>query len=253
LSIFTSAFTELSIMRKGILLLLFGVGVVAALPSCRGDDAIHADPFVPDQSFVEQFDTMQNAFGRGWQAVNRSTPLGPASWTQAPGTPSMSAYSSRGTLKGAAYASYQSTAGVANGIISNWLVSPAVIMQNGDKIIFYTKAEVFVGPGIASDFGTRLQVRINDTDEAVEVGDGNDPGKFNKLLLDINANEDEFNAGNPLPTAYPGDWTRFEARIVGLGKPVKGRFAFRYYLHNAGTNGAGNGVGIDSVTYIGKK
>src|SRR5688572_21161953 len=143
-------------MRIGLLSFLFCAGIAAGLQACRGDNDINAQTIVPDQSFIEQFDTMQNAFGRGWQAVNRSLPIGTDSWSQAPGTPSMSAYSTRGTIKGAAYASYLSTAGVDDGIISNWLVSPAVTMQNGDRIVFYTKADVFVGSGIASDFGTRL-------------------------------------------------------------------------------------------------
>ena len=71
--------------------------------------------------------------------------------------------------------------------------------------------------------------------------------------LDINSNEDEFLPNNPIPTAYPGNWTRFEATIFGLNKPAKGRFAFRYFLHGAGSSGAGNGIGVDSVAYVGKK
>src|SRR5918993_5913320 len=104
-------------MRKGYLLFFFiVVSFVATLQSCRNDEHLAAPPPVADQSFVEQFDTMQNAYNRGWRWMNRSVPVGPSVWTQAPGTASMSAYSSRGTNQGAAYADYLSTAGTNDGI-----------------------------------------------------------------------------------------------------------------------------------------
>ena len=241
-------------MRKGYLLLLFiGAFFAVTLQSCRNDAYLAAPPPVADQSFVEQFDTMQNAYNRGWRWLNRSVPVGPSVWTQAPGTASMSAYSSRGTNQGAAYADYLSTAGTNNGIISNWLVSPSVVMQNGDKIIFYTKTDVLGTGATATDFGARMQVCINETDDDLDVGTGDDAGKFSTVLLDINGNEDEYLPSNPIPTAYPGNWTRFQASVFGLNGPTKGRFAFRYFLHGAGSAGAGNGIGIDSVAYVGKK
>ena len=241
-------------MRKGyLLLLLIWAGFAFILQSCRNDEYLMAPPPVADQSFVEQFDTMQSAYGRGWRWINRSLPVGPSVWTQAPGTASMSAYSSRGTNQGAAYADYLSTAGTNAGIISNWLISPSVTMQNGDKIIFYTKTDVFGTGATATDFGARMQVCLTETNDGLNVGDGDDPGNFSRVILDINANEDEYIPSNPNPTAYPGDWTRFEATIFGLNGPTKGRFAFRYFLHGAGGAGAGNGIGVDSVAYVGKK
>lgn len=241
-------------MRKGyLLLLLVCAGFAVTLQSCRNDEYLLAPPPIADQSFVEQFDTMQNAYGRGWRWINRSIPIGPSVWTQAPGTASMSAYSSRGTNQGAAYADYLSTAGTNNGIISNWLISPSLTMHNGDKIIFYTKTDVAGTGATATDFGARMQVRINETDDGLNVGDGDEAGNFSTVLLDINSNEDEYTPVNPNPTAYPGNWTRFEATVFGLNGPTKGRFAFRYYLHGAGSAGAGNGIGIDSIAYVGKK
>ena len=93
-------------MRKGYLLLFIVAIFAVTLQSCRNDAYLAAPPPVADQSFVEQFDTMQNAYNRGWRWLNRSVPVGPSVWTQAPGTASMSAYSSRGTNQGAAYADY---------------------------------------------------------------------------------------------------------------------------------------------------
>lgn len=243
-------------MRKPLLFfLLVLAGFTVALQSCRNDEYLAAAPAVPNQSFVEQFDTMQNAYNRGWRWINRSTPVGPSVWTQAPGTATMSAYSSRGTNQGAAYADYNSTSSTTatGGIISNWLISPSLIMQNGDKIIFYTKTDVLGTGATATDFGARMQVCVNQTDDDLAVGTGDDPGKFKDVLLDINSNEDEYTPAAPLPTAYPGNWTRFEATVFGLNKPTRGRFAFRYYLHDAGAAGSGNGIGVDSVAYVGRK
>lgn len=241
-------------MRKGPLaLLLICAGIATGLQSCRNDEYLAAPPPIANQSFVEQFDTMQNAYNRGWRWLNRSTPIGPTTWMAAPGTAQMSAYSSRGTNTGAAYANYLSTAGTNNGTISNWLVSPSRMLQNGDKIIFYTKTEIFGTGATANDFGARMQVCINETDDDLDVGTGDDPGKFSTVLLDINPNEDEYLPSNPNPNAYPANWTRFEATVFGLNGAKKGRFAFRYYLHGAGSNGAGNGIGVDSVAYVGKK
>jgi hypothetical protein len=240
-------------MRKGSLsLFLFCVGF-ATLQSCRNDEYLAAPPPVPDQSFVEQFDTMQNAFNRGWRWINRSEPIGPSTWAQAPGTPTMSAYSSRGTNQGAAYADYLSTSGTNNGIISNWLISPSLTMQNGDRIIFYTRSNVETGVTPNTDYGARMQVCINESGDDLNVGTADDAGNFKTVLLEINPTEDAHLPNSPLPTAYPGTWTRFEATVFGLNKPIRSRFAFRYFLHGAGTNGAGNGIGVDSVAYISKK
>jgi hypothetical protein len=240
-------------IKRPLSLFLICVGLAATVQSCRNDEYLAAPPPVANQSFVEQFDTMQNAYNSGWRWLNRSTPIGVTSWMQAPGTAAMSAYSSRGTNAGAAYANYESTAGTNNGIISNWLVSPSVTMQNGDKIIFYTKTELFGTGATATDFGARMQVRMNETNDALNVGNGDDPGNFTTVLLEINSNEDEYIPSAPIATAYPGNWTRFEATVFGLNGPTKGRFAFRYFLHGAGSAGAGNGIGVDSVAYVGRK
>lgn len=239
-------------MRKGIwFLLLLCVGCSTFLQSCRNDEQLADLPPVPDQSFVEQFDTMQNAHQRGWRWANRSQPIGTTGWMQVPEPAgNMAAFSSRGTNRGAAYANYLSTSGTDNGTISNWLISPSLILKNGDKIVFYTKAQMDAAVRPNRDYRTRLQVCFNPTDDDIEVGDGDKPGKFSTVLLDINEAEAENVEGAAPPTSYPSNWTRFEATIKGLNKAQKSRFAFRYYLHNAGSNGAGLGVGIDSVTFV---
>lgn len=224
------------------------ITLITLLSSCKNDSYLRDAPLISDQSFVEEFDTMQNAYNRGWRWLNRSTPIGFTNWSQGPGTSSMLAYSSKGTNTGLAYSDYLSTAGTNDGIISNWLISPQITMQNGDKIIFYTKSELATA---GTDFGARLQVTYN-KDGDLFVGDGDNAGKFDNVMLDINPDEEAYIVTAPSPTAYPSDWTRFQATVTGLSNPVKGRFAFRYFLHDAGSNGLGNAIGIDSVAYIGK-
>jgi hypothetical protein len=129
-----------------------------------------------------------------------------------------------------------------------------VSMQDGDKIVFYTRTVLYnLGTGDSSDFANRLQVRISASGESVNVGSGDDPGDFSSALLDINPFSKEAHTNPYVPDAYPIRWTRFEATIGGLNGVTKGRFAFRYYLQGAGSNGLGSGVAVDSVAYIGKR
>ncbi|HEU4471884.1 MAG TPA: choice-of-anchor J domain-containing protein [Flavisolibacter sp.] len=243
-------------MRKSTfsVFLLCAVLSTVVLQSCKDDSNLLTPPPIPDQSFVEEFDTMQQAYNRGWRWINRSAPVGTTNWSAAPGPGSfMGAYSSTGTNTGAAFSDYQATGGTTAGIISNWLISPEIFMQNGDKIIFYTRSQITSAAASGRDFSCRLQVRVNPFDGELSMGNGDDAGKFTTLLLDINPNEIEYLNTTRPPAAYPVNWTRFEATVAGLPKIQKGRFAFRYYLHGAGSAGKGNGVGIDSVAYVGRK
>ena len=244
-------------MRKstfyGFLLIAFIS--LTVFQSCKDDRYLLTPPPVPDQSFVEEFDTADAAYNRGWRYINRSVLLGRRNW-QNPnpliGNPFPPYSGSAGN--GFLWADYLSTDSQA-GTISNWAVSPEIIMQNGDKIIFYTRAEILGN----TDFVNRLQVRINKT-TSLNVGNGTDPGDFTIPLLDINPFYYEFllnvfnNPADPLfeqvRKAYPHVWTRFEAVVVGLDKPTKGRFAFRYFTELAGSNGRGSSVGLDSVAYV---
>jgi len=240
-------------MRKGsLLLLLASFGLTFLLQSCRNDEYLTTPPPVPNQSFSEEFDTVSSALARGWQLANTSVPLGGGVWQQGGGIPPWFApYSSSGTYAGFIGADYTSTS-ADQGIISNWLISPALTLQNGDKIVFYTKGWVLPASATDStDYANRLQVCINTTGTDVVIGKGLDAGNFNTVLLDINPNYIEYHTDPALysPQAYPGSWTRFEATVFGLNGPTKGRFAFRYFVENGGYNGLATGVAIDKVSY----
>ena len=244
--------------------LLASICILTLLQSCKDDRYLLDPPQVPDQSFVEEFDTAQKSYDRGWRFINRSDVIGRRNWGNpvADANAAIPFYSYSGA-NGTAYlwADYQSTASAA-GTISNWAVSPELTMQNGDKIVFYTRTQLYLFNGDSTDFVNRMQVRLNKT-TSLNCGDGTDPGDFTVPLLDINPFYYEFlknvfnNPANPLyqqaRQAYPHVWTRFEATVFGLNGPTKGRFAFRYFTEEAGNNGRGSSIGIDSVAYVSKK
>jgi hypothetical protein len=243
---------KMKFMRKTILLKLLTISSLAVLvfQSCKDDSYLTKIPPVTDQSFVEEFDTASAALARGWQFINTSDPKGGGVWQDGGSIPPFfNAYSNRGSYAGFIGTDYTSTSAAA-ATISNWLVSPPVIMQNGDKIIFYTRAyQLFDGVSDTTDFGNSLQVRINPDGDNVNVGQGSGFGDFSLGLLGINAGLVYSSVITPNPLAYPSQWTRFEATVFGLNNPVRSRFAFRYFVTGGGSNGNGTGIGIDSVAY----
>lgn len=262
----------------GKFLLAFSV-VAISFGACKKDnpDFLTAPP-IPDQSFTEEFDTAAKAYQRGWVPINNSNPKGISVWTQGGAPfPFFPAYSSNGTNAGFLAVDYLSTAGTDD-VISNWLISPVITMQNGDKITFYTRTQLLpnaFATGDSTDYGNNLEVCYNRKNDGTNVGVANDPkspeynvatdrGDF-EVLLSINP--PLYDAANEIwtykwahsdatlyePGSYPHQWTRFEVTIGGLTKPHNGRFAFRYYTLDGGSNGNASAVGIDQVVYSSKK
>jgi len=174
----------------GKYILIFGF-VMAVISSCK-DDAYTAviPPDNTNYSFVEEFDTMTSAYARDWRFINVSEPRGDGTWQQSVNTDYLDvfpAYSSKSTDAGYISADFTSTS-ADQGAISNWAISPATHMKNGDKIIFYSRTQTFFDPttGDSTDYANRLQVRINKDNQGINVGSGTDPGDFKIVLLDIN-------------------------------------------------------------------
>lgn len=235
--------------------------ILLVLQSCRNDSYLTTPLPIADQSFSESFDVYQEAYDKGWRALNKSTPVG-RKWLDVTETPIITspnyvaiyypewnqaqftldsiqyasipfpqrywenAYSSKRASNGYVATSLAS-AEIVNltgpGVVydvNNWLVSPEVMLQNGDKISFYTYCK-----GVA-----RLQLWIN---ESTSLNVGNDvsgTGDFTTKLIDINTGYKDVSS-DPVK-AYPQYWTRFEGEIKGLSKPVKGRFGFRYLIQD---------------------
>lgn len=253
-------------MRKSTLrnLAAYSVITLLILQSCKDDSSLTTPLPLKSSSFTEEFDTAASALKRGWKFINASDPLGSAVWQNGGdvAAPFFNAYSNNGSNVGFIGASYLSTS-AAQGAISNWLVSPSTFMQNGDRIVFYTRG--WVQPGIvapdSTDFGNRLQLALNTFGDGLNVGSGYDPGEFTTALVDINPYQYEWHqlpgtyngvivTAAQISQAYPSQWTRFEGVVSGLSAPGNYRFAFRYLVKDGGNNGAGSGVGIDKVSYI---
>lgn len=245
-------------------LLACSCGAMALLQACKDDSDLVAPVPIKNQSFSEEFDTASAAFARGWETINASDPVGPGVWQDGGNlVPFFNAFSNNGSNVGFIGAEYTSTS-AGSGIISNWLISPPTLMQNGDKIVFYARSQA-VSPGYTAtdttDFANRMQLCLNAIGDDLDVGDGLEAGHFNTVLVDINPEYFEWHArpgtyaGVPVTAAdiakaFPVFWTRFEGTITTLKRPGYHRFAFRYFVADAGSAGRGTGVGVDKVSFI---
>lgn len=131
---------------------------------------------------------------------------------------------------------FNSTSGT-NGTetISNWMILPSLMLENGSRITFYTRT------GDASNFPDRLEVRVSPDGSSTAPANATDEGSYTELLLSVNENLDV--------GGYPETWTEFTAIVTGLSGVVDTSVAFRYFVTDAGPNGANsNYIGIDRVT-----
>lgn len=123
-------------------------------------------------------------------------------------------------------------------MISNWLLTPEVTIQNGSVMKFWTRS-------IDQDlYPDRLQVRMSTNGSSTNVGtSATDVGDFTNLLLEINPTE--------TTGQYPEVWTQYTVTVTGVPTPTTGRFAFRYFVQDGGPTGSGsNYIGIDSFEYV---
>lgn len=246
-------------MKKRILFfpLIFSAIIIGAA-SCGKKDTVST---VNDPSFGEEFDTLSNAVKNGWVIKNNSKPIGTLSWVQgyyyisvshdydsklgASNSPFIGGFGgATPAYSGADFA--MTTADCGHGVanLSNWLISPAVMMKNGDLISFYTRT--YDNPAVGAD---RLEVRINTVNGDTEVGrDSSSVGNFTETILDINP--DYLLDGDG---SYPGEWTKYTAVVSGLPSARKSRVAFRYHVQDGGPQGNNSlGIGIDKFSFISK-
>lgn len=207
-----SLFTKAAVMSLAILgfVLAFGVNINAQI--------------------TEGFNTVPVP---GWTVQNNSVPVGSTGWFQG-NTAVFPAQA--GPTNSYIGANFNNTTGANT--ISNWLLSPEVTFANGAQIKFWTRTTT------ANPFPDRLQVRRSSAGASTNVGTGaTGIGDFTTLLLDINPT---YMTGG----AYPETWTEFTINISGLGSPVNGRVAFRYFVENGGPTGDNsNYIGIDTFSF----
>lgn len=193
------------------------------------------------QNFMEEFDDISAGIPAGWDTVQRSSNRDSASTDWFQGNPAaIPLYSGAGYIG----ANWGNTSTTGTGTISNWLISPVCMLNNGDVIIFNTSSPA------ASTYPDRMQVRVSQAGPSDSVGiDETTTGDFTMLVTDINPTY----LTTPTAGSYPDVWTRYALTLSGLpaAPGVSGRFAFRYFVENAGWTGANsNYIGIDSVEYV---
>ncbi len=180
------------------------------------------------QGFHEGFTDITLLEGNGWTLTNQSNPAGDASWFQG----NSSVFAAHGGA-GTAYiaANFQSTSGA--GDISNWLITPAVNVVDGDILAFWTRTTA------GTQWNDRLEVRSS-TGTMTLPANSDDVGSFTTLHLVVNDDYD---------LSYPETWTRFEVVVSGVGStPAPINFALRYNVLNGGPDGTdSNYIGIDDL------
>ncbi len=243
-------------MKKYIQILFWG-SLLTGMAACNKEENVT----VNDPSFGEEFDTLSKAVARGWVIKNNTRPIGTVSWEQGSYYIAMAPtfdskfgganYPYLGGFGGATpsysgsdFVMTTSECGSGNAACSNWLITPEVMIKNGDVIRFYTRT--YDNPAIGAD---RIEVRVNTVNGSANVGsDPESVGNFDAVILDINP--DYLLEGDG---SYPGDWTQFTATVSGLPSTAarKSRIAFRYYVPDGGPLGANSlGVGIDKFEFI---
>jgi hypothetical protein len=218
-------------MRSAITLTI--VLVLAAVPAAA-------------QSFSEGFDDVTTLAPAGWAYDNNSTTVGTTGWPPLPTKPAARGFGEyqgvdtvfpahSGATTSYNADNYNATTGA--GTISDWLMTPAVTMMNGDTLSFWTRTST------SSPYPDRLQVRLSTNGASVNCGTlPEDVGDFTTLLVDIN------------PTlavgGYPETWTQYTLTLSGLTGVQTGRFAFRYYVTDGGPSGANsNYIGVDTLVF----
>jgi hypothetical protein len=185
----------------------------------------------------EGFDNMAALPGLGWSLQNNSTePISDPGWYQSDGSnfPAQS-----GAASSYAANDFLSTQGEeGTEIISDWLITPTLNLQNGDTITFYTRTLT------GSIFPDRLQLRLSTNGTSTNVGTTETSvGDFTTLLADVNP--------SLLEGGYPETWTPITVSLSGFSSPFSGRFAFRYFVTDAGPFGTNsNFIGVDTVSVV---
>ncbi len=250
-------------MRNGFLkyIAVLTALFLVLLQSCKDDSALAVKNHLPTATLTESFDSYENAYAKGWRAINKSNPPG-RKWYDVAETPNFGTVNylvtyfpdwsqAQFTLDPAQFpnAPYPNRIWMpayASQIASNGYVATSLASASpvgiGQPSTLYDISNWLVSPVTNLQNGdkivfytyskglSRLQLWISAT-TSLNVGSGiNNTGDFTIKLLDINPSYAKFET-NPA-NAFPTEWTRFEGEVTGLNSPVSGRFGFRYYMQD---------------------
>lgn len=169
----------------------------------------------------EGFDDVSTLSGKGWALVNNSTPPGTTGWFQG----DTGVFSAAAGAANSYVAANFNNAGYG-GAISNWLITPQLVLGTGMTLDFMVRAA-------GQDFADTLEVRWSANGASTNVGgDAASVGDFTQLLYTYDSQ------------GADAGWL---AKSVALPSG-SGRIAFRYTIGD--TSVAGNYVGIDTVSVV---
>lgn len=199
------------------------------------------------QVFIyETFDYVAGIIGNevyDWRIVNASEPAGTGTWTQADMTMGIGAYIG---LEPNCYMQVDkfSTSAATDGTISTWILSPELILSDGDSVRFHT---------VSYDNGNRpdrLEVRVSTLGiNSVLPTSAEDVGSFTTLIGVINPTL----SATGYPSILNGQgWTDYRFVVSGIDFGNYCRVALRYYVENAGSQGPnGSAIAIDELYITG--
>ena len=196
-----------------------------------------------------------NMDAEGWIRTNQSSPSTTTTWGNGAWVPPIASplfggttpVGQEGGLNSFAFVNYSSTGTVSptgtlvgTGTISNWFITPEIPVKDGDIVSFWTrKGTESTSPN--ADFADRLEFRMSTAATTVVPSGGSAGlGSFTTLGLSVNPN---------LLTGfvYPKVWTKYTYVVSGVPTETLVRFAFRYFVTNAGPEGLNSDmIGIDS-------
>jgi hypothetical protein len=185
------------------------------------------------QAFSQHFDDITTLTTTGWVMQNNSVAGGSQpTWFQGNATVFNA---EQGGPSAYIAANYNNTTGTNT--ISNWLLTPAVTLHNGDTLSFWTRTVS------TPAYADRLEVRLSTTGSGSNVGTlPDDAGDFTTVLQTVNP--------TLTTSGYPSAWTQYTVTLSGLTGTPTGRFAFRYYVPLGGPSGSNSDyIGIDEVNY----
>jgi len=229
--------------------------------ACKDDSGLTVKNHLPTPTLTESFDNYQDAYAKGWRAINKSNPPG-RKWFDVAETPDFGSVNylvtyfpdwnqaqfslDRAQFPNAPYPNrlwmpaYRSQQ-ASNGYVAASIASASPI-GIGRPSVFFDVSNWLVSPVTSLQNGdkivfytfskglSRLQLWLNLTGSLNAGSDISNTGDFTIKLLDINPSYAK--AENNPANAFPTEWTRFEGEVKGLQAPVVGRFGFRYYMQD---------------------
>jgi len=212
------------------------------LLSLSRNDVSNAATTPLNGNWSEGFDNINTLQPSGWVMTNKSDPIGTLNWYQGNSALMSTPFNCYEGANPNSYigANYCNTGSL--GTISNWLITPEMTLNNGSQFTFYTRKPALL-EGL-QDYPDRLEVRMSTSGSSVNVGQtATSIGDFSTISLSINT--------SLAPGGYPVSWTKYTVTVSGLPESTSGRFAFHYFVTNAGEGSTNaDSIGIDSVSYV---